>query len=60
MESLDVYLNDRKVGRLDDDNGLLSFSYDSAYLASGIREPLQSGMAVVGVCGNRGWHSPPP
>ena len=49
MESLDVYLNDRKVGRLDDDNGLLSFSYDSAYLASGIREPLQSGMAVAGV-----------
>lgn len=49
MESLDVYLNDRKVGRLDDDNGLLSFSYDHDYLASGIREPLQSGVAVAGV-----------
>ena len=25
MESLDVYLNDRKVGRLDDENGSLKF-----------------------------------
>ena len=46
MESLDVYLNDRKVGRLDDDNGLLSFSYDSAYLASGIREPISHALPV--------------
>ena len=35
MESLDVYLNDRKVGRLDDENGLLSFAYDEGYLADG-------------------------
>ena len=40
MESLDVYLNDRKVGRLDDENGSLSFAYDAGYLADGIREPL--------------------
>ena len=40
MESLEVYLNERKVGRLDDDNGSLSFAYDAVYLSSGIREPL--------------------
>lgn len=40
MESLDVYLNDRKVGRLDDDNGSLSFAYDLNYLSSLVREPL--------------------
>ena len=34
MESLDIYLNDRKVGRLDDDNGSLSFVYDAVYLSS--------------------------
>lgn len=46
MESLDVYLNDRKVGRLDDDNGSLSFAYDAAYLASGVREPLSHALAL--------------
>ena len=40
MESLDVYLNERKVGRLDDDNGSLSFAYDAVYLASDVREPI--------------------
>ena len=40
MESLDVYLNDCKAGRLDDENGSLSFSYDADYLSSGNREPL--------------------
>ena len=38
MESLDVFLNDRKVGRLDDENGSLTFAYDAGYLSSGARE----------------------
>ena len=46
MESLDVYLNDQKVGRLDDDNGSMSFAYDAGYLASGIREPLSHALAL--------------
>lgn len=46
MESLDVYLNERKVGRLDDDNGSLSFAYDAVYLSSGIREPLSHALPL--------------
>ena len=46
MESLDVYLNDRKVGRLDDENGSLSFTYDAGYLSSGAREPLSHALAL--------------
>ena len=46
MESLDVYLNDRKVGRLDDENGSLSFAYDAEYLSSGVREPLSHALAL--------------
>ena len=46
MESLDVYLNDRKVGRLDDENGSLSFAYDAGYLADDIREPLSHALAL--------------
>ena len=46
MESLDVYLNDRKVGRLDDENGSLSFAYDAGYLSSGAREPLSHALAL--------------
>ena len=46
MESLDVYLNERKVGRLDDDNGSLSFAYDALYLSSGIREPLSHALPL--------------
>lgn len=40
MESLDVYLNNRIIGRLDDDNGSLSFAYDSHYLSSSDKEVL--------------------
>ena len=29
MESLEVYLNDVKVGTLNDENGRMSFSYDA-------------------------------
>ena len=46
MESLDVYLNDRKVGRLDDENGSLSFTYDAGYLTSGVCEPLSHALAL--------------
>ena len=46
MESLDVYLNDRKVGRLDDENGSLSFAYDEGYLADGVREPLSHALPL--------------
>lgn len=46
MESLDVYLNDRKVGRLDDKNGSLSLSYDAGYLADGLREPFSHALAL--------------
>ena len=46
MESLDVYLNDRKVGRLDDENGSLSFAYDAGYLADGVREPLSHALPL--------------
>ena len=46
MESLDVYLNDRKVGRLDDENGSLSFAYDEGYLTDGVREPLSHALPL--------------
>ena len=46
MESLDIYLNDRKVGRLDDDNGSLSFAYDAVYLSSGTHEPLSHALPL--------------
>ena len=46
MESLDVYLNDRKVGRLGDENGSLSFTYDAGYLTSGVCEPLSHALAL--------------
>ena len=46
MESLDIYLNDRKVGRLDDDNGSLSFVYDAVYLSSGTHEPLSHALPL--------------
>ena len=46
MESLDVYLNDRKVGRLDDENGSLSFAYDEGYLADGVREPISHALPL--------------
>ena len=40
MESLDVYLNGVRAGRLDDDNGMLSFAYCDSFLR----------MAVVSRC----------
>ena len=40
METLDVYLNDIKAGRLYDDNGEMSFVYDEQYIAVSNREPL--------------------
>lgn len=46
MESLDVYLNDCKAGRLDDENGSLSFSYCAEYLSSGNREPLSHALPL--------------
>ncbi|MCR5415158.1 MAG: type II toxin-antitoxin system HipA family toxin [Kiritimatiellae bacterium] len=46
MESLDVYLNERKAGRLYDDNGSLSFVYDCAYLDSRSAEPVSHALAL--------------
>lgn len=40
MDSLIVYLNDRPVGRLTDDNGRMTFVYDVGYVADGRNEPL--------------------
>ena len=40
METLDVYLNDIKAGRLYDDNGEMSFVYDEQYIVVSNREPL--------------------
>ena len=40
METLAVYLNDIMVGRLDDENGELSFSYDTDYIETSQGEPL--------------------
>ena len=40
METLEVYLNDVRVGTLSDDNGRLSFSYEADYVAKPEREPL--------------------
>ena len=40
MDSLIVYLNDVPVGRLTDDGGTMSFTYDRAYAADGRNEPL--------------------
>ena len=46
MESLDVYLNGVKAGRLDDENGMLSFAYSEAFLADGGREPLSHSLPL--------------
>ena len=40
METLEVYLNDVRVGRLDDANGSLSFAYGIDYLEMPNGEPL--------------------
>lgn len=40
MESLDVYLNGVMAGRLDDDNGRMSFAYSEAFLSDAGRTPL--------------------
>ena len=40
MDSLIVYLNDVPVGRLTDDEGRLSFTYDQAYADDARNEPL--------------------
>ena len=39
MESLTVYLNDRQVARLTDDNGVMSLSYLPDYAADDRNEP---------------------
>ena len=46
MESLDVYLNGVRAGRLDDDNGMLSFAYCDSFLANGGREPLSHSLPL--------------
>lgn len=46
MESLDVYLNGVKAGRLNDDNGSMSFFYSEAFLAAGGREPLSHSLPL--------------
>ena len=40
METLEVYLNGRKAGRLVDDNGKMSFAYLREYLEAEGREPV--------------------
>ena len=40
METLEVYLNGRKAGRLVDDNGKMSFAYIREYLETDGREPI--------------------
>jgi len=40
MDALTVYLNDRPVGRLADDNGVMSFAYDADYAFNSRNEPL--------------------
>ncbi len=40
METLEVYLNGRKAGRLVDDNGRMSFAYLREYLETDGREPV--------------------
>ena len=40
MDSLNVYLNDRLVGRLTDDGGILAFAYGSEYASDLDNEPL--------------------
>ena len=46
MESLDVYLNGVKAGRLDDENGRMSFSYSEMFLVDGGREPLSHSLPL--------------
>ena len=46
MESLDVYLNGVRAGRLDDDNGRLSFAYSDSFFANGGREPLSHSLPL--------------
>ena len=46
MESLDVYLNGVRAGRLDDDNGRLSSAYSDSFLANGGREPLSHSLPL--------------
>ncbi len=40
MDVLNVYLNERHVGRLSETDGVLSFSYLPEYVAQGSGEPL--------------------
>lgn len=46
MDSLDVYLHERKVGRLVSDDGRLSFQYDTVYLQSDNPMPLSFGLPL--------------
>ena len=46
MDSLNVYLNDRLVGRLGDDNGRLEFVYDSEYAGNPANEPLSHSLPL--------------
>ena len=46
MESLTVYLNDRQVARLTDDNGAMSLSYLPDYAADPRNEPLSHALPL--------------
>ena len=46
METLDVYLNGRMAGCLNDDNGRMDFAYSSEYLSSGVSEPLSHSLPL--------------
>ena len=48
MDSLIVYLNDRPVGRLTDDNGRLAFAYSAEYASDAVNEPLSYSLPLRG------------
>jgi HipA-like protein len=46
MDVLNVYLNERHVGRLSEADGVLSFIYLPEYVAQGSGEPLSLSLPV--------------
>ena len=46
MDSLIVYLNDRPVGRLSEDDGRLEFRYDTGYASSAANESLSHSLPL--------------
>ena len=56
METLDVYLNDIKAGRLYDDNGEMSFVYDEQYIGFSGNKTVNYSVRIVVSWLRWHWH----